>query len=213
MDNDIPAQILTFTLTNSPAGDGHYDQRRVQLGAVWAIGHDHEFHHRGRHGQWQSPAQHSSDLPVVIAADLNANLPVIAPGGISLSWNAITGLTYRVQYKNNLTDTGWTDLPGDISGDQCRGGETGFRPDECHAVLTWHHRPAMRTGTMPFLNWYALAVAAGWLFGLVLPEAQRAFNISVTPTNGPGVAISWKVQSTTPVGDLQLLPQYEVIRN
>jgi hypothetical protein len=31
-----------------------------------------------------------------------------------ITWNSIAGQTYRVQYKNRLTDNGWQDLPPDI---------------------------------------------------------------------------------------------------
>ena len=35
-------------------------------------------------------------------------------GTVVISWNSVSNLTYRVQYKNNLTDANWTDLPPDI---------------------------------------------------------------------------------------------------
>ena len=42
--------------------------------------------------------------PVVIAS------AVVTNDTITLAWNAIPGQTYRVQFKNNLTDAGWSDL-------------------------------------------------------------------------------------------------------
>ncbi len=48
----------------------------------------------------------------VIITDLNVGTPVMATNGITLGWNAIPGLTYRLQYKNDLGDPIWTDLPG-----------------------------------------------------------------------------------------------------
>jgi Tol biopolymer transport system component len=39
----------------------------------------------------------------------------IAGNNITLSWPAATGRNYRVQYKDNLTDPVWLDLPGTIS--------------------------------------------------------------------------------------------------
>jgi len=38
--------------------------------------------------------------------------PVAATNGITLAWTAIPGLTYRLQFKNDLGDPIWTDLPG-----------------------------------------------------------------------------------------------------
>ncbi len=35
-------------------------------------------------------------------------------GGNNLAWNSVSNWTYRVQYKTNLTDANWTDLPGDV---------------------------------------------------------------------------------------------------
>ena len=32
----------------------------------------------------------------------------------SLAWNAIAGRTYRLQFKNGIIDTNWTDIPGDV---------------------------------------------------------------------------------------------------
>ena len=34
---------------------------------------------------------------------------------VALSWTAIEGNSYRVEYKTNLTDTAWTALPGDVT--------------------------------------------------------------------------------------------------
>ncbi len=35
-------------------------------------------------------------------------------GTVNLAWNSVSNWTYRVQYKTSLTDTNWTDLPGDV---------------------------------------------------------------------------------------------------
>ncbi|MGH7952461.1 MAG: choice-of-anchor tandem repeat GloVer-containing protein [Limisphaerales bacterium] len=35
-------------------------------------------------------------------------------GTVRLAWNSVSNWTYRVQYKTNLADANWTDLPGDI---------------------------------------------------------------------------------------------------
>jgi len=39
-----------------------------------------------------------------------------APGGnIKITWTSTAGKTYRVAYKDNLTDANWTDLSGNIT--------------------------------------------------------------------------------------------------
>ncbi len=35
-------------------------------------------------------------------------------GNVNLAWNSVSNWTYRVQYKINLTDTYWADLPEDV---------------------------------------------------------------------------------------------------
>src|SRR5580765_6066738 len=43
--------------------------------------------------------------------------------------------------------------------------------------------------------------------------AQRAPSISLTPTNDNAVAISWKGKSATPIGDLFIIPEYQLERS
>jgi hypothetical protein len=45
----------------------------------------------------------------VIAATL-----AVAANTATISWNALAGLTYRVQYKSDLQEAGWTILSGDV---------------------------------------------------------------------------------------------------
>ncbi len=47
--------------------------------------------------------------PIVLAVNVGT------PGTVVVSWNSVSGQTYRVQYKNDLNDTNWTDLPPDIT--------------------------------------------------------------------------------------------------
>jgi hypothetical protein len=37
------------------------------------------------------------------------------PSDVELTWSAVIGRTYRVQYKADLTDPDWTDLSPDVS--------------------------------------------------------------------------------------------------
>jgi uncharacterized protein YjbI with pentapeptide repeats len=53
-----------------------------------------------------------------------------------------------------------------------------------------------------------------FVFGAICSApAQRAFKVSVSPTNSANVAIRWKAQSATPVGDLFIVPQFQVQRS
>lgn len=61
---------------------------------------------------------------------------------------------------------------------------------------------------------FCIALIASGLMGLALKaQAQRAFTNSISLTNKTTAVISWKVQSFTPVGDLILVPQYQVVRS
>jgi hypothetical protein len=40
---------------------------------------------------------------------------VMSANSATLTWNAISGTTYRVQFKTNLTDTAWGDLAPDVT--------------------------------------------------------------------------------------------------
>ncbi len=55
----------------------------------------------------------------------------VSGGNVSLTWSAIAGLKYRVQYKENLLDANWTDLPPDITANAATASLTdnsGFSP-------------------------------------------------------------------------------------
>jgi hypothetical protein len=44
---------------------------------------------------------------------------------VTLVWSSLAGSTYRVQYRNNLDDVGWTDLTPDVTA----GGATATKMD------------------------------------------------------------------------------------
>jgi len=50
---------------------------------------------------------------------------------------------------------------------------------------------------------------------LVAPaaNAQRSFTLLLAPTNGNGYALSWKAQSATPIGDLFVVPEFQLERS
>jgi len=114
-DSDIPAQTLTFSLTNSPSDATINPTNGVFTwipsgppgtitNSITVVVTDNG-----------KPPKSASGTFLVFANDLSAVPPVISTNGISIGWSAISGLTYRVQYKNNLSDPTWTDLPGDIT--------------------------------------------------------------------------------------------------
>jgi subtilisin-like proprotein convertase family protein len=45
-------------------------------------------------------------------------------GQVTLTWNAIANHVYRIQYKNDLNDADWIDLPGDVTADSTTASKT-----------------------------------------------------------------------------------------
>ena len=52
---------------------------------------------------------------VSVAVPPTINSVATTNGTVTLTWSSISNRVYRVQYKNSLADTGWTDLPGDVT--------------------------------------------------------------------------------------------------
>ena len=109
-DADTPAQTLTYSLTNAPAGATIHSS----TGAFC----------------WTPAAAPSSNLMAVVVCDSGAGaltdtawfrvivepLPVLNHVGmvgadLSFSWDSVSGQTYYVCYKENLDDPEWIDLP------------------------------------------------------------------------------------------------------
>lgn len=40
--------------------------------------------------------------------------PAISVSGATIQWSSVSGKTYRLQFKNSLGDTPWTNVPGDV---------------------------------------------------------------------------------------------------
>ncbi|HSY19902.1 MAG TPA: hypothetical protein VK815_16280, partial [Candidatus Acidoferrales bacterium] len=115
VDSDIPVQVLTFSLTNSPpdatinSTNGAFSW--IPSGAAGPVTNSVTVVVTDN----GNPPRSDSKTFLIIANDLNAGAPVFSANGISLNWNAIPGLTYHVQFKNSLADPNWSDLPGDIT--------------------------------------------------------------------------------------------------
>ena len=62
----------------------------------------------------------------------------VANGVAVVTWNAVAGQTYRVQYKNSLSDSTWTDLPPDVTATGPTASKTdnvGAQPQRFYRVL------------------------------------------------------------------------------
>jgi YVTN family beta-propeller protein len=114
-DADIPAQMLTFSLTNSPPDAVINSTNGIfawtPSGPVGSLTNSITVVVTDN----GNPNRSTSETFTIVAADLSASAPTVTTIGITIGWSAIPGLNYRLQYKNNLTDATWTDLPGDIA--------------------------------------------------------------------------------------------------
>jgi hypothetical protein len=57
----------------------------------------------------------TNTLVVVAPEPIILSLEMVSAGEAAISWNAIPNLTYRLRYKDNLTDADWIDLPPDLT--------------------------------------------------------------------------------------------------
>jgi YVTN family beta-propeller protein len=114
-DNDIPVQELTFSLSNAPPGARINGTNGV---FTWIPS--------GPPGPQENdiavvvtdngkPNKSDSKTFTVTALDLNAASLALTANGATLSWTALPGIAYRVQYKTDLADPIWLDLPGQFA--------------------------------------------------------------------------------------------------
>jgi len=54
-------------------------------------------------------------LPNDSSSALRLLREITVSGSVTVQWQSIAGKTYRLQFKNSLTDADWTDLPGSIT--------------------------------------------------------------------------------------------------
>ncbi len=112
-DSDVPAQVLTFRLgINAPAGASINSSNGVftwvpsgtAVNSITVVVTDNG-----------KPNKSDAKTFTVVITDLKADVPLFSTNGLILNWGALPGLNYRVQYKDELSDPGWIDLPGDFT--------------------------------------------------------------------------------------------------
>jgi hypothetical protein len=116
-DNDLPLNNLRFSLLSGPAHanvDANTGRLSWTPGALDA-GRDHGF----TVGVSDDGSPNLNDSATFIASvsaapELLIAVTSVSVDSVTLSWPAVPGSTYRVQYKNQLTAAVWTDLAGDV---------------------------------------------------------------------------------------------------
>jgi uncharacterized repeat protein (TIGR01451 family) len=120
-DVDLPTNSLTFSLNPGPAGA---DINATNGVFVWTP--DSSFANTTNSVTVMitddNPDavndQHLNDtktFTVFVAPPPTFSSANVSNDILTLTWSAISGQTYRVQYSTNLWDTNWTDLPPDVT--------------------------------------------------------------------------------------------------
>ena len=114
-DSDIPAQQLTFSLgTNAPPGASLDPTNGIftwtASGPPGAITNSITITVTDN----GKPNRSDSKTFNVISVDLTLSQLSINTNGVTLNWSGMAGLTYRLQYKNKLSDPVWVNIPGDV---------------------------------------------------------------------------------------------------
>jgi len=129
-DPDIPQQTLTFALEPPVPGgaainptNGLFSWGPSQAFAL----NTHSITVRVTDDGLSNRSSLATFLVNVLQHPLAPRVESTTPGpdGLTISWDAIGGRTYRVQFKNSLNDATWTDLEGDV----IAGGSTASKVD------------------------------------------------------------------------------------
>ncbi len=115
-DKDIPAQLLSFSLgPDAPAGASINSTNGILTwtpsGPPGAITNSITVTVTDN----GSPNRSDSTTFAVVALDLVLGPIGLDQNGVTLSWGAMPGRAYRIQYKTRLDEANWVDLPGDIT--------------------------------------------------------------------------------------------------
>jgi uncharacterized repeat protein (TIGR01451 family) len=120
-DSDLPTNALSFNLYPGPAGANINPTNGV---LIWTP--DNSFANTTNpvtvvvtdNNPDAVNSQNLSDaksFTVFVAAAPTFSSAVISNDTLTLTWSAISGQTYRVQYNTNLWDNNWIDLPPDVT--------------------------------------------------------------------------------------------------
>ncbi|MDB6027049.1 MAG: Stage sporulation protein [Verrucomicrobiales bacterium] len=110
-DSDLPANVLTFSLTNAPSGasvdsaSGIFNWRPLDAqanttNAITAKVTDNS----------TPPLSNSKNFSVIVQPRPTLQSISANGGNFSFTWSAIVGRKYRVQYKDDLGAANWSDL-------------------------------------------------------------------------------------------------------
>jgi hypothetical protein len=119
-DNDLPPNALMFDLASAPSG-ASLNATTGQLNWTPNTSQaDTNYLFTVRVTDDGSPnLSDATSFTVTVTSVMPIQIEVtsVTASSVTLSWNAVSGTVYRVQYKSDLSEPLWTDLPGDVTAD------------------------------------------------------------------------------------------------
>jgi hypothetical protein len=125
-DPDLPANTLTFSLgTNAPAGAAIDSTTGIfQWTTSDAFANTTNAIAVNVTDNGAPPLSDSKSFTVTVVPRPILQAVALTNNLLGLSWNAISGQVYRVQFKQNLSSLNWTNLPPDVTATGSNAGKT-----------------------------------------------------------------------------------------
>jgi hypothetical protein len=117
-DNDLPANVLTYSLLEAPVGAVIDSQGVITWTPTEAQRPSTNLFTTKVIDDGIAPLSATNTFTVIVAAPTPAPTiqSIVLSGEVStITWIAVPGRNNRLQYKTNLEDTAWTDLSPDIA--------------------------------------------------------------------------------------------------
>lgn len=116
VDTDLPENTLTFSLDPGAPTGAHIDAATGLFSWTPGAAEAGTFHSVTiRVTDDGTPSlSDATTFAISVAAPLMIESLTVSGEIATLTWNAIPGSTYRVQFKENAADTNWTDLAPDV---------------------------------------------------------------------------------------------------
>jgi hypothetical protein len=117
-DLDLPPNGLSFSFISAPA-DASVNSTSGQLGWTPApdqAGTNRVFTVRVTDNGLPNLSDTTSFTVTVNArSGLSVEVTSVTADSVTLTWSAVAGKTYRVQFKNDVGEANWSDVPGDVT--------------------------------------------------------------------------------------------------
>ena len=114
-DSDLPAQTLTFGLVSGPSGLTVSPDGLITWTPADALANTTNTVTVSVADNGSPSLSDTNSFNVIVVSRPIIQSITVADGNTTLTWSAIAGKSYRVQYKLDLSQTDWSDLAGDVT--------------------------------------------------------------------------------------------------